>query len=137
MVLTPTDAARAVALVQDGRSQYYASRILGVTRCSVQRAVQRFNETGSFSRRRGSGRRRSTNVRDDRFVTLNVLRERNTTAVMARNRLEEVRQVPVNEITIRRRLREHGLRSRRPATVPELLRNPSSICQGASTLECR
>lgn len=123
MVLTPTDAARAVALVQDGRSQYYASRILGVTRCSVQRAVQRFNETGSFSRRRGSGRRRSTNVQDDRFVTLNVLRERNTTAVMARNRLEEVRQVAVNEITIRRRLREYGLRSRRPATGPELLRN--------------
>lgn len=37
--------------------------------------------------------------------------------------LEEVRQVAVNEITIRRRLREHGLRFRRPATGPDLLRN--------------
>lgn len=100
-----------------------AARILGVPRTKVQRAVERFNETGDFSRPRGSGRRRCTNIRDDRFLTLNVLRERTTTAVMARNRLEQVRGVAVNEITVRRPLREYGLRSRRPATGPELNRN--------------
>ena len=123
MALSATDAARAIALIQDGRSQYYAARVLGVTRCKVQRAVERFYETGDFSRRRGSGRRRCTNIRDDRFIRLNVLRDRTTTATMTRSRLEEVRGVAVNEITIRRRLRESGLRSRRPATGPELNRN--------------
>ena len=122
MVLSATDAARAVALVQDGRSQYYAARVIGATRSSVQRAVQRFQETGGFVRRRGSGRKRCTNARDNRFLTLSVLRDRTTTAVQARSRLEEVRQVAVNEITVRRRLKEYGLRSRRPATGPDLTR---------------
>ena len=52
-----------------------------------------------------------------------MLRDRNTTAVMARNRLEEVRQINVNEITVRRRLREMDLLSKGPATGPELTRN--------------
>lgn len=122
MVLTPIHAAKAIALIQDGRSQYYVARVLGISRCSVQRVVKRFHETGSYSRRVGSGRKRCTTNADDHFLTLKVLRNRDTTAVSARNELHEVRGVDVSERTVRRRLKEYGLSARRPATGPELTR---------------
>lgn len=120
MFLTPTDAARAVALVQDGRSQYYAADVLGVSRSAVQRAVQRFNETGNFTRRPGSGRRRTTSERDDRFLVTSCLRNRHNTSVQLANRLNEVRNVDVSRWTVRRRLAEAHLVSRRPALCPLL-----------------
>lgn len=123
MDLSATDSARAIALVQDGRSQYYVARALGVSRCKVQRAVKRFREFGVFTRRNNCGRKKSTSERDNRFITLNVLRDRRVTSVQMKNELEEVRQVQVSDRTIRRRLFDIGLRARRPATGPELLRN--------------
>lgn len=123
MDMSPTDVARAIALIQDGRSQYYVSRVLNVTRSKVQRAVNRFNQHGEYSRRSQCGRKRCTNDRDDRFIALNVLRDRRVTSVEVKNRLEDVRQVQVSERTIRRRLSDIGLHARRPATAPELLRN--------------
>lgn len=122
MVLSAVDTARAIALIYDGRSQYYVARVLGVTRCSVQRAVERFRVTGGYTRRPGSGRRRRTNAQDDHFLELRVLRSRDTTAVEARNGLEEIRGVAVSERTVRRRLVEHGLTARRPANGPALTR---------------
>jgi transposase len=112
MGLTPSDTARAIALIQDGRSKYYVARVLGVSRCSIQRAVKRFSETKGYTRRVGSGRKRSTTDRDDHFLNLTILRNRDTTAVRARNELEEVRGVAVSEQTVRKRLEEHGLSAR-------------------------
>jgi hypothetical protein len=59
MVLTPFDTARAIGLIQDGRSQYYVARVLSVSRCSIQRAVKRFPETEGCTRRVGSDRTKS------------------------------------------------------------------------------
>jgi transposase len=97
MGLTPSDTARAIASIQDGRSKYYVARVLGVSRCSIQRAVKRFPEAKCYTRRVGSGRKRSTTARDDHFLTLTILRNRDTTAVRARNELQEVRSVAVSE----------------------------------------
>jgi transposase len=114
MCLTPSDTARAIALIQDGRSKCYVARVLGVSRCSIQRAVKRFPKTKGYTstRRVGSGRKRSTTPRDDHFLTLTVLRNRDTTAIRARNELQEVRVVAVSERTIRKRLEEHDLSAR-------------------------
>jgi transposase len=122
MVLSPTDSARIIALIQDGRSQRYVAQFLDVSRCSVQRAVKRFQQTGEYTRRRGSGRGKCTTARDDRFLALRVLRNRKTTAVNARNELQEVRGVAVSERTVRRRLVGHNLNARRPANGPQLTR---------------
>jgi transposase len=111
-VLTPSDTARAIALIQDGRSKYYVARVLDVKGCSIQRAVKRFPETKGYTRRVGSGRKRSTTARDDHFLTLTNLRNRDTTPVRTRNELQEVRAVAVSERTVRRRLEEHGLSTR-------------------------
>ncbi|RZC39080.1 hypothetical protein BDFB_008861, partial [Asbolus verrucosus] len=44
-------------------------------------ALQRYRETQRYTRRPGLGRSRSTSARDDRFLTLQGLRDRHQTAV--------------------------------------------------------
>lgn len=119
MVLSATDAARVVALIEDGRNQRYVARFLQIPRTTIQRVVKRHRETGLYSRRPGSGRKRSTSAIDDRFIVLKTLRDRHTTSVETRTRLQEVRQVNVSLRTVRRRLNEHGLIAWRPLKGPE------------------
>ncbi|PSN33842.1 hypothetical protein C0J52_16838 [Blattella germanica] len=68
MPLSPQDVARAIALIDDGRSLRYAARTIGAPYTTVQEAVKLFRETQSYSRRPGSGRKRITSGRDDRFL---------------------------------------------------------------------
>jgi hypothetical protein len=64
MPLAGVDIARALALVEDGRSIRYAANAIGApltTRVSTgHRAVRRFQETSQFTTRPGSGRKRAT-----------------------------------------------------------------------------
>ncbi|KAJ4451815.1 hypothetical protein ANN_03289 [Periplaneta americana] len=90
--------------------------LLGIPRLTVQRVYHRFRETGGYSRRPGSGRKRVTSARDDHFIVLNTLRDCHSTAV--ETRLQKIRRV---KRTVRRRLDECALNSRRPAEGPELL----------------
>ncbi|XP_069694773.1 sensory neuron membrane protein 1-like [Periplaneta americana] len=120
--LSSQDVARAVAVIDDERSLRYAAATIGASYTTVQEAVKRFRETQSYSRRPDSGRKRKTSARDYRFLVSQVLRNRHTTAVEARNRLQHVRDVNVSERAVRRRLGEQNLQSRRPATGPDLTR---------------
>lgn len=121
MSLTVADVSKIVALIEDGRSQRYVSRTLEIPRTTVQDAWNRYLETGTCERRAGSGRKRVTTLVDDRFLVLNTLRDRRSTAVQLQHRLLTVRGIQISERTIRRRLVESGLNSRRPATGPQLL----------------
>lgn len=121
MVLTPADVGRIVALIEDGRSKSYVARTLRIPRSTVRDAWNRYLQTGIFTRRQGSGRRRMTTEADDHFVTISSLRDRRSTAVCLKNDLQMIRHVNVSERTIRRRLAEDGLRSRRPTICPRLL----------------
>lgn len=123
MVLTEEQIARALALVEDGRSQRYAARSLNVAESTLRDALRRHRETGLLSRRPGSGRHRVTNRRDDRFVQLYTLRNRGVNAVQATQRLRAVRGVDVSAQTVRRRLAEYGLTPYRPAQGPMLTAN--------------
>lgn len=120
MDLTETECAAIVTLLEDGRSQVYVARTLSVSRSTVQNVYRRWLETGAHRRRAGSGRRRITSQRDDRFIVLASLRNRHLTAVNIQNRLLNVRRVQVSEWTVRRRLHEVNLRSYRPASGPKL-----------------
>lgn len=122
MAINPVVAARIVASLEEGHGQRETARNLGVSLSSVQRVSQRYEETGLLTRRPGSGRGRSTTVRDDRFLITNALRNRTSTAVSLRNHLQEVRNVNISEWTVRRRLHAAGLSSRTMATGPPLSR---------------
>ncbi|CAH1375729.1 unnamed protein product, partial [Tenebrio molitor] len=101
MPLSQEDSARAITLVHVGFSIREAANSLGFARSSVHRAVLRFRQTGGYTRRPGSGRRRSTSARDNRYITMLSLRNRHMTAVEIRNQLEREREVNVNERTVR------------------------------------
>ena len=96
MPLRVQDSVRAVSLIDDGRSYRYVTDRIGALIGSIHRAVQRFWEFNMFSRRPGSGRKRSSTERDDRFMTLEVLRDRHTTAVQVQNRLRHFHQLDVS-----------------------------------------
>lgn len=123
MSLTPAQVAQAVLLVEQGHSQRQVATILNVERSNVKYALKRYRETGLYTRRPGSGGVRCTSARDDRFIVLEVLRNRFLTAVEIRQRLQITRGVNVSERTIRRRIQECNLRARRPARGPELERH--------------
>ena len=122
MPLSVEDSVRAVSLIDDGGSYRYVTDRIGASIGSIHRAVQRFREFDMFSQRPGSCRKRSTTKRDDRFMTLEVLRDWHTTAVQVQNLLRHFHQLDVNVSTIRRRLQEANLKSRRPATGQLLTR---------------
>ena len=58
--LTHDEVVRALTLLEDGRSQRYVARVLGVNHSTIVRLAQWFHETGSVARRPGQGRRRVT-----------------------------------------------------------------------------
>lgn len=119
--MRPEDVARAVALNDDGRSVRFIAEFLGEAKSTVQDAITRYRQTGRYTRREGSGRPRITNGRDNRFISLTALRDRSITSTVISRRLQNVRGVAASTETIRRRLLEGGLRSRRPAACHLLL----------------
>ncbi|KAL0822490.1 hypothetical protein ABMA28_004544 [Loxostege sticticalis] len=116
MSLSPEECTRIITMVQEGRSQRSTARTVGVSLSTVQRVLQRFQETGMNIRRPGNGRPRCITVREA------MLRNRHLTAVQVRNSLQEVHHNNVSSDTILRRLREADVKPYRPANGPKLLR---------------
>ncbi|KAF2901740.1 hypothetical protein ILUMI_04468, partial [Ignelater luminosus] len=98
----------------DGHGRRYESRSLEIPRTTVQDAWNRYLETGR--------RKKAAIAVDDRFIVPNTLRDRSSAAaVQLQHRLLTVRGIEISERTIRRRLVESGLTSRKPATGAQLL----------------
>ena len=109
MTLNLTDAAKALALIEDCCIFRNVADRLRKSLCSVHRAVKRFREHQTYSRISGSGNSRASSRVDDKFILLQALRDRHTTAVQLRNRFQRVRGMNVSERTVRRRLYASGL----------------------------
>lgn len=114
------DVVRAVALNDDGRNIRYIANVLGEAKSTVHDAISRFRQTGEYSRRQGSGRKRKTNMHDDRFMVLTALRDRGLPSSAISRQLRNIRGTYISSDTIRRRLGEQALNSRRPAACPAL-----------------
>ena len=85
---------------------------------TLYRLFVRVSATGTTSDRRRCGRPRETTLRQDRHITLIPLRNRCVTA----RRTPGIRNSIISEQTVRNRLRQSGIRSRRPLNGMELKR---------------
>ena len=105
--LTDVHRARAIALLMQGQRQQQVANHFGVNVSTIGRLVRRLRETGHLADRPRSGRLRVTSRRQDRTIRLAHLRNRHLTAVGTHNR-------QISPKTVGSRLREIGLRARRP-----------------------
>lgn len=121
--LTEAECAVVVALFEEGYRQTQLAQRFGVTQSSISRILKRYEETGQNCRRAGQGRRRVTNQRQDRCISLQALRQRFTTSTRIRGEFMERYNFAVSQSTISRRLRESGLKPRKAATGPLLTRD--------------
>lgn len=113
--LSHVDQRRAIAWLQEGVGVREVGRRLAVSHSVIQTLRDRYNQTGSVAERRRPGRPRATTRQQDRFVVLSALRQRTATANTLMRHLRAASNVTISDQTVRNRLREANLRSRRPA----------------------
>lgn len=113
--LTDMERGMAIAWLQEDIGVREIGRRLRVSHSVIQTLRDRFNATGSVAERRRQGRPRSTTRQQDRYVVLSALRNRSASANTIRGDLQAAGNVNVSDQTIRNRLREVGLHSRRSA----------------------
>lgn len=118
--LSEAERNRAVGMVQAGMHQNEVANRFGVSRLTISRLMSRLMATGSTNDRPRSGRPRETTARQDRQIRLGHLRNRFIPATVTANRIVGRRNYRISAQTVRNRLREAGLRSRRPVVGPML-----------------
>ena len=118
--LSEVQCARACEMIQNGQTQRQVAMTLGVSQSAIRNIWNRFQDTGSYSRRPGTGVWRSTNDRDDRYLHLLVRRNPFYSARRAHIEWRQACGVNVSIQTARNRLHDRGLNARRPHVVPDL-----------------
>ena len=119
--LLQNERKRAVGMFQAGMTQTEIANHFNCSRMTIYRLLVRVRATGTSDRRR-SGRPRETTSRQDRHVTLIHLHNRFVTAVDTARRTLGICNNIISDQTVRNRLRQSGLRSRRPLKGMELKR---------------
>ncbi|GFT31440.1 transposable element Tcb1 transposase [Trichonephila clavipes] len=112
--LTNFDRGRIIGLREAGWSNRRIGRHLGRSDMVVARCWQQWITEGRVYRRGGSGRPRNTNDREDRAIRRVATSAPTTSLASIQRHLPPSRHAVPSRETIRRRLTEVGLRSRRP-----------------------
>lgn len=122
MSVSPVISAKIVALIEEGRSRRSVAREFNLAESSVRHIFNRYVATGSYEHLPRSGRPRATDSREDRSIVRQALRDPFSTSTTLAIQANATREVPISTRTIRRRLVDEGIRSRKPAQGPVLSR---------------
>ena len=112
--LTEVQRRQVIALLMQGQRQQPVARHFGVHVSTIERLVRRLGENGRVADRPRSGRPRVTSQRQDRAIRLAHLRNRHLTATETTVNKVSSHNSRIHTKTVRNRLREFGLRARRP-----------------------
>lgn len=119
--LTRDEMLRAVGMLEGGCAQTQVATAFATSKSVICRLWRRYQETGDVAERH-TGPRRVTTPAQDRNIIIEARRHPETTAREIVSHLPNLDGVTVSDQTVRNRLREAGLHSRRPITVPALRR---------------
>ena len=114
MRLTREARARAIGQIEAGRQLKDVAAAMGVSKSTITRLRQRYVQTGSVEDRPRTGQPRVTSQRTDRVIRLTHLRRRFQAATETANATPGRNRPRISPQTVRRRLREAGIRCRRP-----------------------
>ena len=110
--LIAADRNIAIGRLEAGESQSSVARNFNVHHTTISRLWRRYNQLGTTRDRPRSGRPRVTNAAQDRYIRVFHLRYRTVPATHTAGNVPGLRRISAQ--TIRNRLREHGIRPRRP-----------------------
>ena len=120
--LSQDEMNRGIGMLHSGLSQRHVANVLGVSQSVVSRMWNRFITTGNVRHLHAGGRERSTNEVQDRFLVVQARRHRFDNATTLRRDFQNATGVRISTQTIRNRLHDADLRSRRPAIRVPLTR---------------
>ncbi len=112
--------ARAIGQLENGASQTAVAARFGVSQATISKLRRRFHDTNDVKDRPRSGRPRVTTAATDRRIETLAARRRFVVSTVIQQEVQQPGRPRVSRSTIRRRLHNAGLRSRRPATVPDM-----------------
>jgi transposase len=101
-----------IGRLQAGQSQNEVARTLNVNQSTTSRQWNRFQQTGSSNDRPRSGRPRITIPGQHRYIRVLHLRNRTVSASTTAVGIPGLRRI--SSQTVRNRLRQHGIRPKRP-----------------------
>jgi transposase len=108
------DRERAAGMIQAGMTHQVVADYINVSRIIISRLLIRLRQTSRTNDRPRNDRPRVTSQRQDRHLRLIHLRKRIITAENTARRTPGLANVRISGQPVRRRLRESGLRARRP-----------------------
>jgi transposase len=120
--LLQNERERAIVMFQAGMTQTEIANHFNCSRMTIYKLLVCVRATGTTSDRWRNGRPRETTLRQDRHITLIHLRNRFVTAVDTARRTPDIRNNIISDQTVRNRLHQSDLRSRRPLKGMELKR---------------
>ncbi len=118
--LSEDQRLQAIGMLIVGRSQGEVAGIFQVNRSTIHRLRVRFQATGSTRDRQRPGQPRVTTPGQDRIIRIIHLRDRFRSTVQTARETPGRNNQRICTATVRRRLREHGIRAHRAYVGPVL-----------------
>ena len=133
--LTEVQRGQAIALLMQGQRQQQVARRFSVHVSTIERLVRRLRETGWVVDGPRSGRPRVMSQRQDRAICLAHLHNRRLTATETAVNTVGSHNRRIHPKTVRNRLRQFGLRARRPNVGLPLNRARHARCMAWVTAQ--